>query len=69
MVLMCEPIFAAIEDLKQDDTFVIMMSPSGKNFKEQIAKEYSNKKHITTKALMRESKQLLMKKSLLVNLF
>ena len=46
MVLMCEPIFAAIEDLKQDDTFVIMMSPSGKNFKEQIAKEYSNKKHI-----------------------
>lgn len=46
MVLMCEPIFAAIEDLKQDDTFVIMMSPSGKNFKERIAKEYSNKKHI-----------------------
>ena len=46
MVLMCEPIFAAIEDLKKEDTLVLMMSPSGKNFKEQLAKEYSLKKHI-----------------------
>lgn len=46
MVLMCEPIFAAIEDLKKEDTLVLMMSPSGKNFKEQLAKEYSLRKHI-----------------------
>ena len=46
MVLMCEQIFAAIEDLKKEDTLVLMMSPSGKNFKEQLAKEYSLKKHI-----------------------
>ena len=46
MVLMCEPIFAAIEDLKKEDTLVLMMSPSGKNFKEETAKEYSLKKHI-----------------------
>ena len=46
MVLMCEPIFAAIEDLTKEDTLVLMMSPSGKNFKEQLAKEYSLKKHI-----------------------
>lgn len=46
MVLMCEPIFAAIEDLKKEDTLVLMMSPSGKNFKEKTAKEYSLKKHI-----------------------
>ena len=46
MVLMCEPIFAAIEDLKKEDTLVLMMSPSGKKFKEQTAKEYASKKHI-----------------------
>ena len=46
MVLMCEPIFAAIEDLKKEDTIVLMMSPSGKKFKEQTAKEYASKKHI-----------------------
>ena len=46
MVLMCEPIFNAIEALKEDDSIVIMMTPSGKKFKEDMAREFSNYKHI-----------------------
>ena len=46
MVLMCEPIFNAIESLKKDNTRVIMMTPSGIQFKEHIAKELSNLEHI-----------------------
>jgi len=46
MVLMCEPIFRAIESLKTDSSLVIMLSPSGKTFKEQIAKDLSRKKHL-----------------------
>ena len=32
MVLMCEPIFRAIEDLRMDDSEVIMLTPSGETF-------------------------------------
>ena len=46
MVLMCEPIFRAIEDIKTDDSLVIMMSPSGKVFKQEMAVELSKKKHL-----------------------
>lgn len=46
MVLMCEPIFLAIEALKQKDTEIIMLTPSGKTFNQQKAKELSGKKHI-----------------------
>ena len=46
MVLMCEPIFNAIESLKKKDTKVIMMTPSGKTFKQNIAYELSKEKHI-----------------------
>lgn len=46
MVLMCEPIFRAIEDIRTDDSLVIMMSPSGKVFKQEVAKELSTKKHL-----------------------
>ncbi len=46
MVLMCEPIFLAIEDLKTKDSEVIMLTPSGKMFHEKMAKEFSTKKHI-----------------------
>ena len=46
MVLMCEPIFRAVEDIRTDDSLVIMMSPSGSVFKQEIAKELSTKKHI-----------------------
>lgn len=46
MVLMCEPIFNAIETLKKEDSIVVMLSPSGKKFSEKTAKEYSNLKHL-----------------------
>ncbi len=46
MVLMCEPIFNAIDALKNDDSIVIMLTPSGKTFKQNIAHELSHHKHI-----------------------
>lgn len=46
MVLMCEPIFRAVEDIKTDDSFVIMLSPSGNVFKQSLAIDLSKRKHI-----------------------
>ena len=46
MVLMCEPIFRAIEDIRTSDSIVIMLTPSGKLFKESIAYDLSKYKHI-----------------------
>ena len=46
MVLMCEPIFNAIEAIRTDESIVIMMSPSGNVFKQEIAVDLSKKKHI-----------------------
>lgn len=46
MVLMCDPIFRAIESLRREDTLVIMMTPSGKVFKENIAYNLSQYKHL-----------------------
>ena len=46
MVLMCEPIFLAIEDLKKEDTEVIMLTPSGSTFNQGMAYEFSKKKHL-----------------------
>lgn len=46
MVLMCEPIFRAVEDIKTDDSIVIMLSPSGSVFKQSIAVDLSKKKHL-----------------------
>lgn len=45
MVLMCDPIFRAIDSLKED-SLVIMMTPSGKVFKQNIAYDLSKKKHL-----------------------
>lgn len=46
MVLMCDPIFRAIDTLKKEDSTVIMMTPSGKVFKQNIAYELSGCKHL-----------------------
>lgn len=46
MVLMCDPVFRAIETLKKDNTKVIMMTPSGKVFKQQVARELSKEEHL-----------------------
>lgn len=46
MVLMCDPIFRAIDELSTDDSLVIMMTPSGKVYKQNVATEIALKKHI-----------------------
>lgn len=46
MVLMCEPIFRCLDEIKTDESFVIMMSPAGKVFKQEVAVDLSKKKHI-----------------------
>ena len=46
MVLMPQPIFDAVEDLKKDDTFLILMSPQGEPFKQKLAHDLSFKKHL-----------------------
>jgi len=46
MVLMCEPIFRAIEAIKTTDSLVIMMTPSGKTFKQDLAISLSHHSHL-----------------------
>ena len=46
MVLRCEPIFNAIEAIKTDDSYVIMLTPEGKVYNQGKAKALLDKKHI-----------------------
>ena len=46
MVLRCEPIFNAIDDIKTDDSYVIMLTPEGNKYTQGKAKYLSSKKHI-----------------------
>ena len=46
MVLMCDPIFRAIDALKDDDAFIIMMTPGRIVYKEKVAYDLSQKKHL-----------------------
>lgn len=46
MVLMCEPIFRAVESIKTNDSKVILMSPSGTTYNQSKAYELSSLKHI-----------------------
>lgn len=46
MVLMCEPIFNAVESLKTEDSLVIMMTPSGITYNQKLAYDLSFKKHL-----------------------
>ena len=46
MVLMCEPIFNAIEDLRRENTKVIMLTPSGEVFNQKVATRLSKFEHI-----------------------
>ena len=46
MVLACQPIFDAVSDLKDDDTKVILLTPSGYPFKEKVAYDLANEKHL-----------------------
>ncbi len=46
MVLMPQPIFDAVEDLKKENTKVILMTPQGKTYKQSIAYDLSKEKHL-----------------------
>lgn len=46
MVLMPQPIFDAVDDLKKKDTKVILMSPQGVRYKQSMAYDFSKEKHI-----------------------
>lgn len=46
MLLKPEPLFAAVEDLKRDDTRVILMTPQGRPFKQSVARELSEMSHL-----------------------
>lgn len=46
MVLMPDPIFRAIDDLKKEDSFIILMTPQGKKYDQKIAYDLSKLKHI-----------------------
>ena len=46
MVLMCQPIFDAVNDLKKEGSKVILLSPQGTKYNQKKAYELSNEKHI-----------------------
>ncbi len=46
MIMMCEPVFNAVESVKDDESYIILMSPRGKTYNQNNAYNLSNKKHI-----------------------
>ena len=46
MIMMCEPVFNAVESVKDEDAFVIILSPRGKTYNQKIAVDLSKKKHL-----------------------
>ena len=46
MLLMCQPIIDCVNDIKTDDSLVVLLTPSGKPFKESIAYDLSKVKHL-----------------------
>ena len=45
MLMMPEPVFAAVDELKQDDTRIILMTPQGKPFIQSDAQRLSTSQH------------------------
>ena len=46
MVLMCEPIVKAIESVKTEDSLVILLTPQGKTYNQELAFDFKNFKHL-----------------------
>lgn len=46
MVLMCQPIYDCIEDIKTEDSKVIMLTPDGQTYKQKLAYDLSKEKHL-----------------------
>jgi tRNA (guanine37-N1)-methyltransferase len=46
MLMKPEPLFRAVESLKNEDSYVILMSPQGEPFKQKTAEKLLDKKHL-----------------------
>ncbi len=46
MVLTCQPIFDCVEDLKTEDSIVILTTPDGTPYKQSMAYDLSKEKHL-----------------------
>lgn len=46
MIMMCEPVFNAVESVKTEESTVILLSPRGKTYNEKKAYELKDKKHL-----------------------
>ena len=46
MVLRCEPIFDCIDDIKTEDSKIIMMTPDGVTYNQKMAYDFSRFKHL-----------------------
>lgn len=46
MIMMCEPVFNAVENIKTKDSHVILLTPRGKTYNEKKAYELKDKKHL-----------------------
>jgi len=46
MVLMPQPIFDAIDDLREEDSIVLLMTPQGERYDQKMAYDFSKEKHI-----------------------
>lgn len=46
MIMMCEPVFNALNSVKDDESYVILLSPRGNTYNQKNACNLSNKKHI-----------------------
>jgi tRNA (guanine37-N1)-methyltransferase len=46
MVMKPEPIFAAVESLRNENSFVVLMSPQGRRLTQELADEFSARPHL-----------------------
>ncbi len=46
MIMMCEPVFNAVESIKAKGSYIILMTPRGETFKQSTAEALKVKKHI-----------------------
>ena len=46
MVLTCQPIFDCVESIRTDDSYVILLTPTGVTYNQKLAKELTKFKHL-----------------------
>lgn len=46
MLMKCEPLFEAVESLRREKTKVVLLSPGGRKFSQEIARELSQEKDL-----------------------